>query len=177
MSRFRLFLPLLVFVVMAVLLWRGLSLDPNYMPSALENRPLPEFAAQTLDGREVSQRDLVGEIALINVWATWCPSCHVEHAYLNRLAAAGVVIYGINYKDDSQAAQRWLAEKGDPYRFNVIDESGRLGLDLGATGAPETYLIDAAGVVRLRYQGPMDERVWNTTFLPLIESLTGTDGS
>jgi cytochrome c biogenesis protein CcmG, thiol:disulfide interchange protein DsbE len=175
MSRVRLFLPLLVFVVMAALLWRGLSLDPNYMPSALENRPLPVFAARTLDGREVSEQDLVCAIALINVWATWCPTCHVEHAYLNRLAAAGVVIYGVNYKDDPQEARRWLEQKGDPYRFNIADESGRLGLDLGATGAPETYLIDAAGVVRLRYQGAMDERVWNATFLPVIESLTGSD--
>lgn len=171
MGRLRLYIPLLVFFALALLLWRGLSLDPNYMPSALENRPLPAFTLPTLDGRSVSERDLRGDIALVNVWATWCPSCHVEHAYLNALAREGVLIYGINYKDEPDAARRWLAEKGDPYRFSVVDTSGRLGLDLGVTGAPETYLLDAQGVVRLRHQGPVDERVWRTRLLPLIEEL------
>lgn len=171
MSRLRLFLPLLIFALLAVLLFRGLFLDPNYMPSALESKPLPDFTAPTLAGPEVRRADLVGRVALLNVWATWCPSCAAEHAYLNTLAQSGVTIYGINYKDDPEAARRWIAERGDPYRINVLDESGRLGIDLGVTGAPETYLIDAAGVVRLRFQGPLDERVWREQFQPLISSL------
>lgn len=171
MQRWRLFLPLLVFAVLAALLWRGLSLDPNYMPAALEDRPLPGFSVPTLDGREVTRADLLGSVALINVWATWCPSCHAEHAYLNELASEGVPIYGINYKDEPAAARRWLAQKGDPYRINLVDESGRLGLDLGVTGAPETYLVDAAGVVRMRYQGPIDERVWQQKIKPVFERL------
>lgn len=171
MGRLRLFLPLVVFVVLAVLLWRGLSLDPNYMPSALVDRPLPAFSLPTLDGRPVTAEELVGEVALINVWATWCPSCHVEHAYLNQLARQGVVIFGINYKDEVDAARSWLADKGDPYRLNIVDAEGRLGLDLGVTGAPETYVIDRNGIVRMRYQGPLDERVWQRKLLPLVEEL------
>jgi cytochrome c biogenesis protein CcmG/thiol:disulfide interchange protein DsbE len=171
MGRLRLFLPLLVFTVLAVFLWRGLSLDPNYMPSALVDRPLPSFSLPTLDGREVTADELLGEVALINVWATWCPSCHAEHAYLNQLAGQGVVIFGVNYKDEVDAARSWLASKGDPYRLNIVDADGRLGLDLGVTGAPETYVIDRNGIVRMRYQGPVDERVWQRELRPLVEEL------
>lgn len=171
MQRLRLFLPLIVFAVLAVLLFRGLSLDPNHMPSALENRALPDFTAPTLAGTEVRRDDLLGQPALLNVWATWCPSCAAEHAYLNELARSGVAIFGINYKDDPEAARRWVAQRGDPYRVNILDESGRLGLDLGVTGAPETYLIDAAGIVRLRYQGPLDAAVWQEQFQPLIDGM------
>jgi len=172
-QRLRLFLPLIVFAVLALLLWRGLSLDPNHMPSALEDRPFPAFSAETLEGAAVSRADLLGEVALVNVWATWCPSCAAEHAYLNELARAGVRIFGINYKDDVEAARRWIATKGDPYRLNIVDADGRLGIDLGVTGAPETYLIDATGLVRLRYQGPLDARVWREQFEPLIARLGG----
>ncbi len=138
---------------------------------------MPEFSVPTLDQREVTRADLLGAVALINVWATWCPSCHAEHAYLNQLAREGVPIFGINYKDEPAAARRWLEQKGDPYRINLVDESGRLGLDLGVTGAPETYLIDAAGVVRMRYQGPIDERVWRQKIKPLFDRLRAGDNS
>ena len=106
MQRLRLFLPLIAFAVLALLLWRGLSLDPNHMPSALEDRPFPQFTARTLTGDPVSREDLLGGVALVNVWATWCPSCAAEHAYLNELARTGVTIFGLNYKDDSAAARR-----------------------------------------------------------------------
>ncbi len=171
MQRLRLFLPLIGFAVLAGLLWRGLALDPNHMPSALANRPFPEFTALSLDGVPVSRADLLGRPALVNVWATWCPSCAAEHAFLNRLAADGVTIYGIDYKDDADEARRWIAERGNPYRLIVADPDGRLGIELGVTGAPETYLIDASGVVRHRYQGALDERVWQDEFAPLFERL------
>lgn len=168
MARLRLFLPLIVFAALALLFWRGLSLDPNYMPSALENRPLPAFSAATLEGPVISDAELRGKPALLNVWATWCPSCAAEHAYLNELARKGVLIYGLNYKDDADAAGRWIAEKGNPYAANILDPAGRIGLDLGVTGAPETYVIDAAGVIQLRHQGPVDERVWRTVIEPAL---------
>lgn len=171
MARLRLFLPLIVFAALALLLWRGLSLDPNYMPSALEDRPLPAFRTVTLDGREVSEADLRGKPALLNVWATWCPSCAAEHAFLNSLARQGVVIHGLVYKDEAADARRWLAERGDPYSLSLLDESGRIGIDLGVTGAPETYVIDADGVVRMRHQGPVDERVWRSKLAPLLAEL------
>jgi cytochrome c biogenesis protein CcmG, thiol:disulfide interchange protein DsbE len=97
-------------------------------------------------------------------------ACADEHAFLMQLAGSGVTIFGLNYKDDSDAAQRWLAEKGDPYRINILDADGRLGLDLGVTGAPETYVIDADGVVRLRHQGVVDAQVWRTQLEPLLRA-------
>ena len=139
MSRLKLFLPLGLFLVLAAFLLRGLSLDPQALPSALIDQPLPEFNLPAL-GREemLSRASVTGEPALFNVWATWCASCRVEHPFLTQLAVAGVPIYGINYKDDDTAALGWLAELGDPYRVSIVDAEGSLGLDLGVYGAPET---------------------------------------
>lgn len=172
MQRWRLFLPLIGFALLAGLLWRGLSLDPNHMPSALEGRPFPEFSALTLDGVEVRRADLLGQPALVNVWATWCPSCAAEHAFLNGLASRGVPIYGIDYKDDADDARHWIRQRGDPYRLTITDPDGKIGIDLGVTGAPETYLIDAQGVVRHRYQGALDERIWRNQFAARFEALS-----
>ena len=101
----------------------------------------------------------------------WCPTCHFEHPFLVKLADEGVSIVSIDYKDDLQAGRRWLAEKGDPYVVTLFDEDGSLGLDLGVTGAPETYLIDAAGIVRFRYQGALEQTVWDKEFAPRIAEL------
>ncbi len=171
--RLKLFLPLILFAGMALFLFRGLSLDPQALPSALIDKPLPEFNLPVL-GREsmLDTEGLVGEVALLNVWATWCVSCRVEHPYLLQIAESGVPIYGINYKDEDTAAARWLAELGDPYRANIVDREGTLGLDLGVYGAPETYLVDAQGVVRYRHVGVVDERVWQTILQPLYLELT-----
>jgi cytochrome c biogenesis protein CcmG/thiol:disulfide interchange protein DsbE len=171
-SRLKLFLPLALFVALALLLYRGLSLDPRELPSALIDRPLPEFSLTSLrDGSPLGRSDIVGKPALLNVWATWCISCRVEHAQLNALAEQGVPIYGINYKDDSAAARRWLAELGDPYRDSIFDGEGTLGLDLGVYGAPETYFVDAGGVVRYRHVGVIDERVWRERLAPIWAEL------
>ncbi len=172
--RLKLFLPLILFVVLAAFLFRGLSLDPQALPSALIDRPLPEFSLPVLgQERLIGKGDLIGEAALLNVWATWCVSCRVEHPYLLQIAQEGVPIYGLNYKDDDAAAARWLADLGDPYRANIADREGSLGLDLGVYGAPETYLVDAEGVVRYRHVGVVDERVWQTILQPLYRELTG----
>ncbi|MCP4465584.1 MAG: DsbE family thiol:disulfide interchange protein [Halieaceae bacterium] len=180
MQRLKLFIPLAIFIAVGLLFFFTLQkidsgdYDPQAMPSALLNKPLPSFALSKLENptETIRQPDLLGEIALVNVWATWCPSCHIEHAYLNRLASEhGVVIFGVNYKDKAPLAQQWLAEKGNPYRFNIYDPEGRLGLDMGVTGAPETYLIDHRGFVRLRFQGPLDENIWQQKFLPVIRQL------
>lgn len=177
-SRLKLFLPLLLFVVLAVFLFRGLSLDPKDLPSALIDRPLPSFDLPALSGeRQLALDDVVGEVALFNVWATWCISCRVEHPYLQRLADLGVPIYGINYKDDDGEAKRWLAELGDPYRLNIVDREGTLGVDLGVYGAPETYLVDAEGVIRYRHVGVVDERAWTKVLEPLYLSLQQGGGA
>ena len=176
--RLKLFIPLAAFALLAVLLFRGLSLDPQALPSALVDRPLPEFELPMLDdGRLATRDDIIGEPMLLNVWATWCISCRVEHPYLQKLSGEGVAIYGVNYKDDTQAARDWLVEFGDPYLGSIVDEQGSFGLDLGVYGAPETYVVDANGVIRYRHVGVIDERIWTTRLAPIFDELRAGAGS
>ncbi|SMF41005.1 cytochrome c biogenesis protein CcmG, thiol:disulfide interchange protein DsbE [Alteromonadaceae bacterium Bs31] len=169
MNRFKLFIPLIIFVVLAVFLWRGLSIDPSYLPSALIDKPVPAFALPELHKPErvVTDKEFAGEPYLINVWATWCPSCRIEHPYLNKLAEQGVKIVGLNYKDEDEPARQWLTNYGDPYHTTIVDKDGRLGLDLGVYGAPETYVVDAQGIIRYKHVGVVDERVWRSKLAPL----------
>jgi len=171
--RVKFFLPLGIFALLGAFLMRSLSLDPKELPSALIDEPLPQFALDALGTRETVQRkDVVGQVSLFNVWATWCISCRVEHPYLEKLAKEDKVpIYGINYKDDDAAAVQWLQEMGDPYVVSVADRDGTLGLDLGVYGAPETYLVDADGVIRYRHVGVVNERVWSGTLQRLYREL------
>lgn len=170
--RLKLFLPLIIFALLAMTLFRGLSLDPTAMPSALIDQPLPTFSLPALGGNSMlSEANLQGQVALLNVWATWCVSCRVEHPYLKQLADQGIPIYGLNYKDDDALAVGWLTELGNPYRATIADREGTLGLDLGVYGAPETYLLDASGVVRYRHVGVVDETVWRTILEPLYTGL------
>jgi cytochrome c biogenesis protein CcmG/thiol:disulfide interchange protein DsbE len=177
MERFKLFLPLIFFAGLSWFLLRGLQLDPQALPSALIDKPLPEFSLPVLGREELATRETVtGEVALFNVWATWCISCRVEHPYLTQLADEGVAIYGINYKDDPGEAVEWLAQLGDPYRLSVVDAEGSLGLDLGVYGAPETYVVDQAGVVRYRHVGVVNERVWLEILQPIVSELQREPG-
>ena len=121
--------------------------------------------------RLITDADLKGKPALVNVWATWCVACKVEHPVLNRLAAQGVVIHGVNYKDDNAAAQKWLKEFHDPYQLNIRDERGSLGLDLGVYGAPETFMVDKQGVIRHKFVGVIDDRVWREQLAALYQEL------
>ncbi len=172
MSRLKLFIPLFLFVVLAGFLLRSLQLDPREMPSALIDRPLPDFQLSRLGADATVQRtDVIGEVAFFNVWATWCISCRVEHPYLQKLTDQGVVIYGVNYKDETVAALQWLDGLGDPYRLNIEDRDGTLGLDLGVFGAPETFLVDAQGVIRYRHVGIINDRVWREILQPLYREL------
>ena len=173
MKRAILLLPLLVFLGMAVFLYRGLFLDPSELPSALIDKPLPAFSLPDLKDAQqtLTQDDLKGRPALVNVWATWCPTCKAEHQMLNRLAQQGVVIHGVNYKDDAAAARQWLTNYRDPYTLNVMDTDGSLGVNLGVYGAPETFLIDAKGVIRHKYVGAIDERVWREELAPRYQAL------
>lgn len=176
-SRLKLFLPLGLFALLAGLLFRGLSLDPQALPSALIDKPLPQFELTLLaDGSAFSNADLKRGPLLLNVWATWCIACRVEHPYLQTLADTGVPIYGVNYKDDNKAARDWLRDLGDPYQASVVDADGSLGLDLGVYGAPETYFIDAEGVIRYRHVGIIDERIWTTRLQPIFQSLLVSQG-
>ena len=163
------FLPLVAFAVLVLLLVRGLALDPTALPSARVGQPLPEFDLQVLGGEyRRSAGQWHGKPALLNVWATWCFSCRVEHPYLLDLAESGVTIYGLNYKDDPAKALTWLEELGNPYAETVVDIDGDFGFDLGVYGAPETYVIDAAGTVQYRHVGVVDERVWTEQLAPFF---------
>ena len=156
------------------MLYRGLFLKPQELPSALIGKPVPAFSLPSLKNADavLTPASLKGEVVLLNVWATWCPSCRYEHPYLIDLAKGGQVsLYGLNYKDDRQAALKWLDDLGDPYLLNVFDEAGRLGLDLGVYAAPETFVIDHHGIIRKRFAGPIDAKVWQEEFAPLVKTI------
>jgi len=175
--RLLLLLPLAGFLVLAGFLYKGLFLDPRDIGSTMIGKPLPAFALPSLEepSRTLGSADIQGP-ALLNVWATWCPTCRAEHEMLNRLASQGVPVYGINYKDNGDAARKWLAELGNPYRFNVEDPQGSLGINLGVYGAPETFLLDKDGIVRHKYVGAIDERVWREQLAPLYRQLSDEAG-
>lgn len=178
MQRLKLFIPLAIFAVLAVLFWRGLSIDPTAMPSALIDKPVPQFSLPALrepaegePAATLTEELFNGRVSLLNVWATWCVSCRVEHPYLIELAEQGMPIIGVNYKDESVAARKWLQDLGDPYEHNIVDADGYLGLDLGVFGAPETYVVDREGVIRYKHVGVIDERVWKDTLQPIVAHL------
>jgi len=177
MNRLALFVPLALFAGLSLVLLLGLDKDPTELPSVLVGQPFPAFNLPSLMAEQpfVTEQDFKGDVVLVNVWATWCFACRIEHPMLNELSAQGVKIIGLNYKDQRAEAQAWLAERGNPYRFNIFDAQGQLGIDLGVYGAPETFLVDASGIVRHRRVGVVDERVWNTEFRALYEQLIGSE--
>ncbi|WP_286263197.1 DsbE family thiol:disulfide interchange protein [Thalassotalea atypica] len=168
------FLPLIVFIALGVVLYRGLFLNPQALPSALVGKPVPAFTlAQLKDpSTTLTAESLDSGIKLLNVWATWCPSCRHEHPDLLELAKNNrFTIYGINYKDDRELALKWLRDLGDPYRFSIFDEQGKLGLDLGVYAAPETFVVDHHNIIRKRFAGPIVGQVWEKEFEPLIKQI------
>jgi cytochrome c biogenesis protein CcmG/thiol:disulfide interchange protein DsbE len=171
MARLKLFIPLFIFALLAALLYSGLDGDPSELPTALAGKPVPAFELTALqDSRILTEKDLVGEVSLLNVWATWCISCRAEHPTFMRIAEE-IPIYGLNYKDDNAKAKKWLQELGDPYRLNIVDSKGSLGLDLGVYGAPETYVLDRHGIIRHKRVGVVDDRIWQQEILPIVNKL------
>ena len=175
MNRKILFIPLFLFLLLAAALMWQLSRnangdDPTRLESALVGKPVPEFRLESLElPGKVYDRSvlLTGQPLLLNVWATWCPTCRAEHQYLNMLATQGVRVVGLNYKDDRLKAVNWLNTLGNPYILSLYDGDGMLGLDLGVYGAPETFLIDGRGIIRYRHAGDMNEQVWRDELEPL----------
>ncbi|MBF4433515.1 DsbE family thiol:disulfide interchange protein [Vibrio anguillarum] len=147
--------------------------DPTKLESVLIGKSVPEFRLEDLaePGKLYDQAIFKGEPLLLNVWATWCPTCYAEHQYLNRLAGDGVKIIGLNYKDQRDKAVQWLNELGNPYLISLFDGNGMLGLDLGVYGAPETFLIDANGVIRYRHVGDVNPTNWQTALQPMYQKL------
>ncbi len=174
MSRASLFIPLGVFSILVVFLYLGFSFeDKHRLPSALLNQPFPTFSLPKLMvAEQATQEDLHGTITLVNVWGTWCPTCRAEHDKLLEIAATeGLRIVGINYKDDPAKAQQWLTTLGNPYVWTVVDREGRLGIDLGVYGAPESFLVDADGMIRFKWVGDVNDRVWANEFKPRLDEL------
>lgn len=174
MTRTLFLLPLALFLGIAVYFAIGLTKDPSILPSALIDKTAPEFALEPLKGDKpgLATADLVGEVALVNVFASWCVPCRAEHPVLMRMAEEKIVpIYGLNYKDQRKDALAWLDELGDPYQRIGYDLSGRAGIEWGVYGVPETYIIDRDGRIRYRHVGPMFPETVEETILPLIEEL------
>jgi cytochrome c biogenesis protein CcmG/thiol:disulfide interchange protein DsbE len=173
MTRFA--IPLVLFILLVAFLAIGLRHDPHEVPSPLINKPAPAFQlAQLKDpSRTFSAADMRGRVWLLNVWASWCVTCRDEHPLLLQYARSGALpIYGLNYKDKREDALSWLGELGDPYVLSVSDNDGRVGIDYGVYGAPETYLIDRDGVIRFKQIGPVTPDIWEKTILPLAQQLS-----
>ena len=172
------FIPLIIFIILVIFLGIGLTLDPREIPSPLIDKPMPAFTLSQLKDAEqtLSSTDFVNEVSLLNVWASWCVACRVEHPVLVELAKTGVVnIYGLNYKDKREDALRWLDYYGDPYVKSVYDIDGKVGIDFGVYGVPETFVIDKKGFIRYKHIGPVTEEALNENILPLIEKLKAAD--
>ena len=166
--------PLAIFVVLGLLLAYGLNLDPRKIPSPLIGKSLPAFSLTTVadPARKVGRDDLLGRAYLLNVWASWCVACRQEHPLLNELARNKTVpIIGINYKDKREDALGWLGSLGNPYELSLADNDGRLGIDLGVYGVPETFVIDKQGVIRYKQIGPITQEALEKTIMPLVEQL------
>ena len=167
-------IPLLLFIILAVFLALGLNLKPNDIPSPFINKPAPEFSAPKLNAPEqkLTPADLKGQVWLFNVWASWCVSCRAEHPILNQFAKQyAVVIIGLNYKYETEDAKTWLKTLGNPYNVSIMDTDGRIGIDYGVYGVPETFVIDKKGLIRYKHTGPVSVADVQNIFLPLIAKL------
>ena len=174
MNRF--IIPFGIFIVLAAFLAVGLRLNPREVPSPLVDKPVPAFKLAQLAQPEMefTQKDMLGQVWLLNVWASWCEACREEHPYLVEFAKLKALpIYGLDYKDQRDPAQQWLAERGNPYDASLFDANGRVGIDFGVYGVPETFIIDKQGVIRFKQIGVLTPEVLQTKVLPLLRKLNG----
>lgn len=166
-------IPIILFMVLSIFLWRGLSLDPHHLPSVQVGKKLPEFSLPQLQNPNTAflSSDLPKQVVLLNVWASWCEACVEEQVFLMQLAREGVPIYGLNYKDNSKEALQWLSQWGNPYQLIGQDIQGKVAIDLGVYGAPETFVIDKQGRIRYRQVGVMTQEAWIKDIQPLMKQL------
>ncbi len=172
MTRF--LLPLGVFVILVVFLAIGLNLKPREVPSPLIDKPAPAFSLARLDdpSTSVTLESMRGQVWILNVWASWCVACLDEHPHLVEFARRDLVpLYGLNYKDQPDAARAWLGKHGNPYDVSMVDGDGRVGIDFGVYGVPETFVIDRQGVIRYKHIGPVTPDVLQNTIVPLVQRL------
>lgn len=170
----RFLLPFGVFLCLLAFLGIGLRLDPREIPSPFIGKPAPPFRLAQLHepGKTIAPRDMTGQVWLLNVWASWCVSCRVEHPVLMDFAKSGVApVIGLNYKDERDDGIRWLRDSGDPYLLSAFDNDGRVGIDYGVYGVPETFVIDGRGVIRMKHTGPLTREAIAEKILPLVAEL------
>lgn len=169
------FLPLIIFVILVCLFWKGLKQNPNEIPSPLINKPIPINTVEQLENssEKISRNDFIGHVTVLNVFASWCISCRVEHStWMDIENKNSVLIYGLNYKDDRGNAKKWLDQFGNPYAKIIYDPLGSLAIDLGVYGTPETFIIDQQGIIRNKYVGPISIEDWQHKLLPEIQKLS-----
>ncbi len=172
----RFLLPLAAFIVLIIFLGVGLTLNPRQVPSPLVDKPAPVFRLQQLydTNKTLSSEENLGKVWMLNVWASWCVACRDEHPVLVELSKLGIVpIYGLNYKDQRDTALQWLKQFGNPYEISIVDADGRVGIDYGVYGVPETYVIDKQGIIRYKHIGPVTIESLKNKILPLIKELKG----
>ena len=175
----RTLIPLIGFLVIVGFLWKGLSLDPKKVPSPFIGKPAPAFDLPRLFKPEerITTADMKGKVWLLNVWASWCVSCRAEHLVVTRFANKGLApIYGLNYKDESNDAIRWLQALGNPYVASLVDLEGDAGIDWGVYGVPETFVIDKKGIVRFKHIGPVTDESIRDIIEPLVKELQTEEG-
>ena len=176
MKGLRFLIPLAVFFGLVAFLAAGLKLNPKEVPSPLIGKSAPSFALSRLDNANVTVRssELLGRVWILNVWASWCAACREEHPLLVAFAKkSSVPVYGLNYKDDRAAGLRWLGNFGNPYAASLFDQDGRVGIDFGVYGVPETFVMDKQGVIRFKHIGPLTPEVLRTNIEPLLRELHG----
>jgi cytochrome c biogenesis protein CcmG/thiol:disulfide interchange protein DsbE len=176
MKHLRFLIPLILLFGLVYFLGTGLSLDPKEVPSPLIGKPAPPFALTRLDNAQVVVRheDMLGKVWMLNVWASWCVACREEHPVLVQFARKKLLpVYGLNYKDDRLAGLKWLNSFGNPYNASLFDQDGRVGIDFGVYGVPETFVIDKSGVVRFKQIGPLTPEVIRDRIEPLVRKLNG----
>jgi cytochrome c biogenesis protein CcmG, thiol:disulfide interchange protein DsbE len=172
MNRF--LLPLGIFIVLVVFLGIGLNRNPREVPSPLIDKPAPAFLVPQLHepAKTISQKDMLGKVWLFNVWASWCVSCRQEHPVLVELSKKNVVpIVGLNYKDGREDGMKWLQDWGNPYVLSAFDQDGRVGIDYGVYGVPETFVVDKSGTIRYKHIGPLTQDAVEKKLLPLVQEL------
>jgi cytochrome c biogenesis protein CcmG, thiol:disulfide interchange protein DsbE len=181
MSRARFIVPLVAFVVLAGVLYIAVvrAPDKHFLASVLIGKPMPEFTLPSLtESGNVTSRELQGKPYMLNVWGTWCGSCRIEHPALLEIQQLGQVpIVGLNWRDDDELAREWLAQLGNPYSHIAVDKQGRLAIDLGVYGAPETFLIDAKGIIVHKHVGPLSLEIWKRDFEPRLNGTAPADPS
>lgn len=166
-------IPFVLFISLCLFLYRGLSLDPHKLPSVLLDKPISQLNLPLLKNTQISfsSSSMKGKVWLLNVWATWCNNCQQEHPVLMDIARSGVVIVGLDYKDDNEKAKHWLDGYGDPYYKVISDIEGDAAIDLGVYGAPETYVIDKEGVIRYKHIGEITPAIWQEVLEPALKRL------